>query len=185
MSARPLHGEQDIYRDVSDRAPTDASFTRPSGDDLLLGLQLCRANTMSLTRLQLALRSGDRRGALDSIDRLHALDAQLEDLVQRFPRSANENGELQAIEKHLDEQKIAIAFQKLALASGVSGPDLISETPSWAPDQACDDAGDEGGYGVGFASERRSLGRTLLWGVLTFLLLAAVGGVIAFFMLNA
>jgi hypothetical protein len=184
MSARPLH-EQDMYRDVSDPARIDLPVSDPSGDDLLLGLQLCRANTMSLTRLQLALRSGDRRGALDSIDRLHALDARFEHLVQRFPRSANENGELQAIEKHLDEQKIAIAFQKLALASGISGPDLVSETASWAPDQTCDDAGNEGGYGEGFVSERRSLGQTILWGLLTVLPLAAVGGVVAFFMLNA
>ncbi len=174
MSTRPLHGEQDICRDVSDTSP----------DDLLLGLQLCRANTMSLTRLQLALRSGDRRGALDSIDRLHSLDAQFEHLVQRFPRSANENGDLQAIEKHLDDQKIAIAFQKLALASGISGPDLVSETPTWSPDYAGEDTA-ELAFDGGFVAERRSLGRTILWGLLTILVLAAVGGVVAFFMLNA
>ena len=99
---------------------------RESQDSLLLGLQLCRANTMSLTRLQLALRSGNRRSALEAIDRLHALDARIEHLIERLPPPANEVGDWQAIAKHLEDQKIAIAFEKLALASEISGPDMIS-----------------------------------------------------------
>lgn len=109
---------------------TDGSF-EISGDDesqesLLLGLQLCRANTMSLTRLQLALRNGDRRCALEAIDRLHALDARIENLVERLPHPANEDTDWMAITRHLEDQKIAIAFEKLALASEISGPDMVS-----------------------------------------------------------
>lgn len=108
--------------DMEDAAPPSGE----SQDSLLLGLQLCRANTMSLTRLQLALRSGNRRSALEAIDRLHALDARIEHLVQRLPPPANEGADWQAIAKHLEDQKIAIAFEKLALASEISGPDMIS-----------------------------------------------------------
>lgn len=97
-------------------------------DDLLLGLQLCRANTMSLTRLQLALRTGNRRCALEAIDRLHALDARIERLVERIPPPANETSDWKAITKHLEDQKIAIAFEKLALASEIRGPDMVSPT---------------------------------------------------------
>ena len=108
----------------------DGNGTMPHGsesqNDLLLGLQLCRANTMSLTRLQLALRSGNRRCALEAIDRLHALDARIEHLIERLPSPANEDADWQAIARHLEDQKIAIAFEKLALASEISGPDMIS-----------------------------------------------------------
>ncbi|GGC14174.1 hypothetical protein GCM10011494_36250 [Novosphingobium endophyticum] len=99
-----------------------------SRDGLLLGLQLCRANTMSLTRLQLALRTGNRHCALEAIDRLHALDAKIEHLVERLPPPANERHEWNAIARHLEDQKIAIAFEKLALASEISGPGMVSST---------------------------------------------------------
>lgn len=110
------------FLDVGEAPPPHGE----SQDSLLLGLQLCRANTMSLTRLQLALRSGNRRSALEAIDRLHALDARIEHLIERLPPPANEAGDWQAITRHLEDQKIAIAFEKLALASEISGPDMIS-----------------------------------------------------------
>src|SRR3546814_3007641 len=72
--------------DLDEAAPRSSD----SQESLLLGLQLCRANTMSLTRLQLALRSGNRRSALEAIDRLHALDARIEHLIERLPPPANE-----------------------------------------------------------------------------------------------
>lgn len=113
-------------------ATSDSNRTiRHSGesrDGLLLGLQLCRANTMSLTRLQLALRNGNRHCALEAIDRLHALDTKIENLVERLPPPANERQEWNAITRHLEDQKIAIAFEKLALASEISGPGMVSST---------------------------------------------------------
>lgn len=123
MNATAAQGEPELPEEREtthgDNAPRD---------DLLLGLQLCRANTMSLTRLQLALRTGNRRCALEAIDRLHALDARIERLVERIPTPANETSDWQAISKHLEDQKIAIAFEKLALASEIRGPDMVSST---------------------------------------------------------
>jgi len=96
--------------------------------DVYLGLQICRANSLSLTRLQLALRKGDRRCVLEAIDRLHDLDAQIGRLLQRLPLTANDDPEAQAISKYIDEQRMAVAFERLALVSQVSGPDMLSPT---------------------------------------------------------
>ena len=123
MNATAAQGEPEIPEE-EETAPGDNA----PQDDLLLGLQLCRANTMSLTRLQLALRTGNRRSALEAIDRLHALDARIERLLERTPTPANETSDWQAIAKHLEDQKIAIAFEKLALASEIRGPDMVSST---------------------------------------------------------
>lgn len=107
------------------------------------GLQLTRASTIALTRLQLALAGGDRRQTLAAIDRLHILDGEIEHLVEGLPPSpgsgaaASDDGTpvkreeagddlLASLSEHLKDQKLALAFEKLALASGVSGPDLVS-----------------------------------------------------------
>ncbi len=111
----------------------------PSTSDLLLGLQFCRANALSLTRLQLALASGDRQRALEALDKLHALDAEIEHLVQRLPSPDGAELEWRAINKHLGEQKLAIAFEKLALVSEISGPDMAA--PSSALPRRESDAG--------------------------------------------
>ena len=123
MSATAPQSEPDDHDDQTGSEPRADNAPR---EDLLLGLQLCRANAMSLTRLQLALRSGNRRCALEAIDRLHALDARIENLVERLPPPANETSDWKAIAKHLEDQKIAIAFEKLALASEISGPAMVS-----------------------------------------------------------
>jgi hypothetical protein len=91
-----------------------------------MGLQLSRASTLALTRLQLALTTGDRHQAMAAMDRLHALDAQIERLVDHLPEGGGNEADWQAIAKHLSDQKLALAFEKLALASEVSGPDLRS-----------------------------------------------------------
>ncbi len=97
-----------------------------SAEDLAMSLQFCRANTLSLARLQLALESGNRRGAMEAMDRLHTLDAEIERMVNRLPKGARADPALGSIAHHLGEQKVAIAFEKLALASGVGGPGLVS-----------------------------------------------------------
>lgn len=142
---------------------------RQSQESLLLGLQLCRANTMSLTRLQLALRSGNRRSALEAIDRLHALDARIEHLIERLPAPANEGGDWQAIAKHLEDQKIAIAFEKLALASEISGPDMISNT---GDDSACEPEAHAAPWPLELAPQppRRLFNANVMIGVLIALL---------------
>jgi hypothetical protein len=91
-----------------------------------LSLQLSRASMMALTRLQLALQSGDRQATMAAMDRLHSLDAEMERLVDRLPERPGEDTEWSAISRHVSDQKLAIAFEKLALASEISGPDLVS-----------------------------------------------------------
>lgn len=101
------------------------------------GLQLSRSTALSLTRLQLAIRSGDRQQALAALDRLHSLDAELEHLVEGLPGAPRDDAPDAepasaldaALARHLEEQKLALAFEKLALVSEISGPDLVSEPP--------------------------------------------------------
>lgn len=97
----------------------------PTADDYALGLQFCRVGLLSLTRLQLALERGDRSRAMEAIDDLHALDKDVEHLVGTLPVSSGDprQGRVAHI---LNAGKMAVAFEKLALASGVSGPDLSS-----------------------------------------------------------
>ncbi|SKB36850.1 hypothetical protein [Sphingopyxis flava] len=104
----------DLYRGSPGEPPVDAA----------LGLQLSRASALSLLRLQLALERGDRIAAIEAIDRLHAVDSQVEKLVESLPCA--EDPKLKAITRQILEEKMALAFEKLALASGVSGPDLAS-----------------------------------------------------------
>lgn len=122
----------------AERQDHDTSREQPAPDgaalhrDVHLGLQICRANSLSLTRLQLALRKGDRQCVLEAIDRLHDLDTHIGRLLQRLPLSVNDDPEIQAIRKYIDEQGIAVAFERLALVSQVSGPDMQSPTHRWS-----------------------------------------------------
>ncbi len=97
----------------------------PTAADLALGLQLCRAGLLSLTRLQLALERGDRSRAMEAVDDLHALDVSIGRTVDALP-VAPADERLAAVARRLQEEKMALAFEKLALASGVSGPALSS-----------------------------------------------------------
>ena len=94
-------------------------------DDHALGLQFCRVGILSLTRLQLALERGDRSRAMEAIDDLHALDVEVERLVGALPVSPDDPRQAR-VARILKEGKMAVAFEKLALASGISGPDLSS-----------------------------------------------------------
>lgn len=111
--------------------PEPDSLAEPG--QLVLGLQYCRASSLALTRLQLALTSGDRRTALEAMDCLHSLDAEMERLVRRLPPVpvGHKGAGLASIDRHLGEQKMAIAFEKLAFASGVEGPDLVSQAETF------------------------------------------------------
>ena len=130
--------------------PTEAPASKPNGvpplkhrevdpSALGMGLQLSRASTLALTRLQLALTTGDRQQAMAAMDRLHALDAEIERLVDHLPAGSGDDSDRQAIAKHLSDQKLALAFEKLALASEISGPDLRSP-PVLPPRPEEDDA---------------------------------------------
>ena len=92
----------------------------PSGaGPFRLDLQFLRASALAQARLQLAVLSGNRRRALEQVDRLVAID----NLLQRAAE-----GRLDAdpatIEADLVDQRLAIASEKLALTSGIALPRL-------------------------------------------------------------
>ena len=117
--------------------PETRADLRAALNDIAQGLQLSRASAIALMRLQLAVRSGDRHQAMEAIDRLDTLDAQLEGVAKRLRSSdGNEAADTawRHIGKHLEVQKLGLAFEKLALASGIVGPDLVSIENAW-PDR--------------------------------------------------
>jgi hypothetical protein len=78
-----------------------------------------RASGLAQARLQLAVLSGNRRRALEQIDRLVGIDRQLERLVRGEPTLDGA-----ALEADLADQRLAIASEKLALTSGIELPRL-------------------------------------------------------------
>jgi hypothetical protein len=78
-----------------------------------------RASGLAQARLQLAVLSGNRRRALEQIDRLVGIDRQLE-RIARGERTPDEG----ALEADLADQRLAIASEKLALTSGIELPRL-------------------------------------------------------------
>ena len=78
-----------------------------------------RASGLAQVRLQLAVLSGNRRGALREVDRLVEIDRQLEAL-------ASPSGDLPgaALIAQLDEQRQAIATENLALMAAIEFPRL-------------------------------------------------------------
>lgn len=143
MNQSPTHPGTRFQLDTKAKLPPlSPQFRVPVTSDAKLsrkfaeGLQLTRASTIALTRLQLALAGGDRRQAMAAIDRLHAIDGEIEQLVGELPPEAGTEAQVPsepanddpvaALGKHLADQKLALAFEKLALASGISGPGLAS-----------------------------------------------------------
>jgi hypothetical protein len=78
-----------------------------------------RASGLAQARLQLAVLSGNRRRALEQIDRLVGIDRQLERLARGEPTL-----DRAALEADLADQRLAIASEKLALTSGIELPRL-------------------------------------------------------------
>ena len=93
---------------------------RPAGLHRL-DLQFLRASGLAQARLQLAVLSGNRRRALEQIDRLVAIDKQLERIAQGRGGPVPDP---QHLEGDLTDQRLAIASEKLALASQVTLPRL-------------------------------------------------------------
>ena len=89
------------------------------GADARPDLAWMRASGLAQARLQLAVLSGNRRRALEQIDRLIGIDRQLERLARGESTPAPS-----AIESDLAEQRLAIASEKLALTSAIELPRL-------------------------------------------------------------
>lgn len=125
------HWQEPEAPEAEDAAP-EAPPADPVIDlaaELARSLQLSRAGALGLTRLSLAIKAGDRQAAMAAMDRLHAVDAEMERLVERLPRPEPQNSahaEWEAIARHLADQKLSLAFEKLAMVSEISGPDMVS-----------------------------------------------------------
>jgi hypothetical protein len=84
-----------------------------------LDLQFLRMSGLAQARLQLAVLTGNRRRALEQIDRLIGIDRQLE----RIARGEGTLGS-EALDADLEDQRLAIATEKLALTAEISLPRL-------------------------------------------------------------
>lgn len=94
--------------------------------DLAIGMQLLRASNMKAVRLQLALFRRDRTLALEAIDGLVDLDAEIASFIADMPPPAVSVNEMDDIAVWIDEQKRAIASEKLALVCGADGPGVVA-----------------------------------------------------------
>jgi hypothetical protein len=86
------------------------------GDELARGLMLVRSSAMKLARLHLAMERQDRRLVLETMDDLAAIDRQIQDFVDEIPTS---DSGIAALQDELEQQKLALAREKLALAAGI------------------------------------------------------------------
>lgn len=82
-------------------------------------LQFVRASGLAQARLQLAVLSGNRRRALEQIDRLVALDSLLERAALGRPPA-----DTVELADDLAQQRLALASEKLVLTSQVHLPRL-------------------------------------------------------------
>ncbi len=86
-----------------------------------LDLHYVRATALAQVRLQLAVLSGNRRRALEQIDRLVTLDKELERIADGTLAIAPP---FDPLDDDLAEQRLAIAAEKLALTGGTHLPRL-------------------------------------------------------------
>jgi hypothetical protein len=129
-------------------------------------LQYVRASGLAQVRLQLAVLSGNRRRALEQIDRLVALDKELERIAEGSVAIAPP---LERLADELADQRLAIASEKLALTSQISLPRLepafgAGMGAALAPDEEIEIVEDE--------ALRSHFTRLLAWGA-GFLVLCA------------
>src|SRR4051812_8943681 len=82
-------------------------------DELAEGLMLVRASTLKMIRFQLAMERRDRRGALEAVDDLVALDRQLEHYLADAPIPA------ESLRRELEVERAALNREKLTLAAEV------------------------------------------------------------------
>jgi hypothetical protein len=123
-------------------------------------LDYLRASGLAQVRLQLAVLSGNRRRALRELDRLVELDRQLE----------TGHGLGAGLKAHLDEQREAIASEKLALMAAIEFPRLA---PAERPAETLQEEELE-------IVEDTEFGRKLLYGLTGLVALIAFGTALAF-----
>lgn len=147
---------------VRQRTSYDFGALPPSN---AIDLDYLRASGLAQVRLQLAVLSGNRRGALRELDRLLELDRQLE-VGQLL---GDEQGV--GLKAHLEQQRQAIASEKLALMAAL-------EFPRLAPaERAVEIVQEEEDFQV---VEDTEFGCKLLCGFAAVLALIAIGTALAF-----
>ena len=147
---------------VRQRTTYDFGALPPSN---AVDLDYVRASGLAQVRLQLAVLSGNRRGALRELDRLVELDRQIE--------AGEALGEWRGadVKAYLEEQREAIASEKLALMAAV-------EFPRLAPvERAAEVAQEEEELEV---VEDTEFSRKLLYGFAGVLAVIAIGTALAF-----
>ena len=145
---------------VRQRTTYDFDTLPPAGG---FDVNYLRASGLAQVRLQLAVLSGNRRGALRELDRLVEFDRYLE-TGGAWPTAAGSKA-------HLDEQRDAIALEKLALMAAV-------EFPRLAPaERSAEVPREEAGIAI---VEDAEFGRKLLYGLVGLLAVIALGTALAF-----
>ncbi len=86
-------------------------------DELARSLTLVRASTMRVLRLQLAIERKDRRTVLQTVDELVEIDSALRDFVEDIPGLRED---ILTLHQELDQQRSALAHEKLALVGGIN-----------------------------------------------------------------
>ena len=134
-------------------------------------LSWLRASALAQARLQLAVLSGNRRRALEQIDRLVGIDRQLERLSRGESTPA-----AGALASELEDQRLAIASEKLALTSAIDLPRLA---PAFGAGMGAALAPDEEVEIVEHEALKNRLFHVLLWsaGFLVLCLAVAVAAV--------
>ena len=149
--------------------------------DLARGMLLLRASNMNVVRLQLAMERRDRRLAMEALDGLVALDGELSGLIGDMPPPG---AEYSALARRLDDQKVALASEKLVFAAGRAGPALAraSSAPAYT-EIPSPPAPEEAEF---FAEEDEKPARGARWIALaaTILLLLALGAAGAYYALG-
>lgn len=162
----------------------------PSQTDLVDGLQLVRASTLKLARLQLALERRDRRVALEAVDDLVRYDQSLEQHLSglRDPHEHSVMDLAVAVERAaLNREKLTLAAE--IISNGSEGPEVDSRPPEPQPEPAVPlpvvgDVVTESPVEEAFpaeewfdAWEEERPPRRAIWWLAAFALLLAVAGV--------
>lgn len=99
------------------RGPRHSTMT----DDMQIlrtGLELARASQLTMLRFQLALHKSNRRNAMQALDNLLDIDAEMEGLAGSLHSVPGQAAHTAALSDFIGIQKAAIAAEKHALTGG-------------------------------------------------------------------
>jgi hypothetical protein len=85
---------------------------------LRTGLELARASQLTMLRLQLALHKSNRRTAMQTLDNLLDIDAEMEGLAAALTGAPTHLADGAALSDFIGRQKAAIAVEKHGLTGG-------------------------------------------------------------------